>query len=197
MSCLRVCQALHQFGERVDRLGELVALVAQRPEHGVEVDDDLPDQLVAVGQRVRQRRGLGEERADRSALPLECRDQLAGQRVDLVGIQRPEQRPEPADQRVQIQRRRGAGQRDRVARVELLGAAGAFLERQIAAADEVVVADDGPGALGEHHRVVGGELDQRRRVVLDGDFLTLPTSTPAMRTKSPFSSPVTLVNSAR
>ena len=27
-------------------------------------------------------------------------------------------------------------------------------------------------------------------------FLTLPTSTPAMRTKSPFSSPVTLVNSA-
>ena len=57
--------------------------------------------------------------------------------------------------------------------VELLGAAGALLQRQIAAADQVVVADDGPAALGQHHRIVGGELDQRRRVGLNRDLLDL------------------------
>ena len=61
MSFLAGLQALHQFGERVDCLCELVALVAERPQHGVQVDDDLPDQLIPVGQRVRQRRGLGKE----------------------------------------------------------------------------------------------------------------------------------------
>ena len=107
--------------------------------------------------------------------PWPCRalNQLAGQRIHLIGIQRPEQRPETADQRVQVQRRRGAGQRDRVARLELLGAAGTLLQRQVAAADQVVVADDGPAALGQHHRVVGGELDQRRRIGLNRNLFHL------------------------
>ena len=57
--------------------------------------------------------------------------------------------------------------------IELRGAAGAFLQRQIAAADQVVVPDDGPAALGQHHRVIGGELDQRGGIGLNGNVLDL------------------------
>ncbi len=57
--------------------------------------------------------------------------------------------------------------------LQLLGAARAFLQREVAAADEVVVSDDGPAALGQHHRIVGGELDQRRRIRLDGNLFHL------------------------
>ena len=57
--------------------------------------------------------------------------------------------------------------------LQLLGAAGTLLQCQIAAADQVVVADGGPAALGQHHRVVGGELDQHGGVVADGDVLDL------------------------
>ena len=42
MSCLARGQSVDQFGQRVDRLAELLALVAQRPEHGVQVVDHLP-----------------------------------------------------------------------------------------------------------------------------------------------------------
>ena len=108
MSVLRAAKPVDQLGQRVDGLAELLALLAQRAQHGVEVDDHLPDELVAVGQRVGQRGGLVQERADGGALALEGRDQLAGQRVDLIGIQRPEQRAEAADQRVEVQGGRGA-----------------------------------------------------------------------------------------
>ena len=75
--------------------------------------------------------------------------------------------------------------------------AGAFLQFQIAVADQVVVADQRLGALGQHHGVVGGELDDDNVVVsLIEMCLTLPTSTPAMRTKSRSLSPLTLVKSA-
>ena len=94
--------------------------------------------------------------------PWNAVNQLAGQRVDLVGVQRAEQRPEAADQRVEIQCRFGAAQRDGVPGLQSDRAAGALLERQVTAADEVVVADHRPAALGEHHRVVGAEFDQRR-----------------------------------
>ena len=69
----------------VDRLVELLALTAQRAQHGVEVVDDLPDQLIAVGQCVGHRRGLVQKRPDRVALSLKRLDQLTGQRVDLLG----------------------------------------------------------------------------------------------------------------
>ena len=65
----------------------------------------LPDQLITVGQCVRQRRGLRQERVDRSALALQGGNQLSGQRIYLIRVQRPKQRPEAADQRVQVQRR--------------------------------------------------------------------------------------------
>ena len=54
-----------------------------------------------------------------------------------------------------------------------LTAAGALFQRQISAADEVFVADDGPAALGEHHRVVGSELDEHGGVGLDRDVFDL------------------------
>ena len=39
--------------------------------------------------------------------PWKALDQLTGQRVDLIRIQRAKQRPEAADQRVEVQRRLG------------------------------------------------------------------------------------------
>ena len=45
--------------------------------------------------------------------------------------------------------------------VEPSEVSGALLQFQVAAADEVVVADERLGAFGEHHGVIGGELDHR------------------------------------
>ena len=55
---LAFCQPVDQLRQRRHRLVELVALFAQRSEHGVEVVDDLADQQIAVGQGVGQRCGL-------------------------------------------------------------------------------------------------------------------------------------------
>ena len=85
-------------------------------EHGVEVLDDLADRLVALGQRRGQLRGLVEDVVDGAALALEHRDDRLRDGVDLVRVERPEQRPEPTDQRVEVERRLGARQRDGAAR---------------------------------------------------------------------------------
>ena len=57
-----------------------------------------------------------EKRTDRGALALKCRDQLAAERVDLIGVQCAKQRAEPADQGVEVQCRGGPVDRDGVAR---------------------------------------------------------------------------------
>ena len=59
--------------------------------------------------------------------------------VDLVRVQRPEQRPETADQRVEIERRLGVRQRDECRRrQDPVGAlAVAALELQVAVTDQV------------------------------------------------------------
>ena len=116
MSVLRAAKPVHEFGQRVDRFAELLALTAQRSQHGVEVDDHLPDQLIAVGQRVGQRRGLRQKRADRRALALERRDQLPAQGVDLSGSSARNNGRKPPISGVQIQRRLGAVERYRGAR---------------------------------------------------------------------------------
>jgi hypothetical protein len=72
--------------------------------------------LVPVGQRRRQRRGLVEDVVDRAPLPLEDRDDRLGNVVDLVRIERPEDGPEPADQRVKVQCRLGVLDGDGAAR---------------------------------------------------------------------------------
>ena len=86
-------------------------------------------------------------------------DELAGERVDLHGIQRAKQRPKATDQRIQIQRGFGVIHADRRSRVEALDSARPLLQLQIAITDEVLLADQCTGAVGEHHGVLGGELD--------------------------------------
>ena len=50
-------------------------------------------------------RALNPDELIGRALALQGADQLAGQRIYLIRVQRPKQRPEAADQRVQVQRR--------------------------------------------------------------------------------------------
>ena len=64
-------------------------------------------------------RGLVEDVVDGAALALEDRDDRLGDVVDLVGVQRAEQRPEAADQRVEVERGLGALDRDGAARGQL------------------------------------------------------------------------------
>ena len=76
--------------------------------------------------------------------------------------------------------------------------AGALDQGDVALADQVAVADGGLGAVGEPALLVDAERHLRERPVVDLDLLRPdPTRTPAMRTSSPSSSPVTSVNIAR
>ena len=49
----------------------------------------------------------------------------------------------------------------------------AFFQRQVATADEVVVSNDRSVALGQHHRIIGTEFDQRSGVISDLDVVDL------------------------
>ena len=113
-----------------------------------------------------QRRGLRQHREQGAALPLENPQQLAGQGVDLIGIQRPEQRAETADQCVDVQCGRSTRQRNRRARRQPAWRPGALFEREIAVTDQVFVAHDGFGALGEPQSFVDGEVDADRAVAM-------------------------------
>ena len=105
MSLLRSARPCDEFGQLVQAFGELIVTLGEGAQHRVQVGDDLADELIAAGQCGRQRRGLGQHRRDGAALALEHPEQFAGQRVDLIGIQRAEQRPEPADQCVDVEGR--------------------------------------------------------------------------------------------
>ena len=168
-----VGQRLNQARQRVDSLRELRTLVAQGTENGVQVGDDLTDQVVAVGELVGKGGGLAEERANGVTLTLEGADQLTGQCVHLIRIQGAEQRTEAADQRIQIQSRRGAGQRNGVACGENPRAACALLQCHIASTDQVVVSDHGPGALSQHDGGIRTEHDFHRVVRFDRHRLDL------------------------
>src|SRR5690606_19015432 len=130
-------------------------------------------QFVSVGQRVRQRGGLLQDRPDRGALALKGRDELTGQRVHVRGVQCVEEWPETADQRVEVQGRRGPIERDRLSGSQFGGSAGTLFEGQVPASDEIVVADDRAASLCQHHRSVSAELDQYGGIVPDTDVLDL------------------------
>ena len=139
---------------------------AEGVQHGVQVGDQLTDQLAAPGQGRRQRRGLCQHRGQRAALPLENTQQFTGQRIDLIGIQRSEQRAEAPDQRIDVQCGRCAGQRNRRTRRQPAGRPRALFEREVAVTDQVLVAHDSFGALGEPHPVVDCEADGDRAVAM-------------------------------
>ena len=115
---LAVGQSPGELRQLVQTFGELVVAGGEGAQHGVQVGDDLADELIAAGQRGGQRRGLGQHRRDGAALALEHLEQFAGQRVDLVGVQRSKQRPEAADQGVDVERGGGPGQRNRLSRLQ-------------------------------------------------------------------------------
>src|ERR1700741_5504895 len=105
---------MDQLRQRRHGLVEPVALAPKRPQPHVEVVDDLPDQLVAVGPGVRTRRRLVQKRPDGGALALKRLDELSAELVDLFGVQRTKQWPEPAEQSIQIQRGLRTSHRNRL-----------------------------------------------------------------------------------
>ena len=91
--------------EVVDGLVEFLAMSDRGVQHGVQVLDHLADRLVAFGNVRSQLRGLVEDVVDGAALTLKHGDDGRRDGVDLFRIQRPEQRLETTDQRVEVQRR--------------------------------------------------------------------------------------------
>ena len=105
--------------------------------------------------------------------PWNTLQQFAGQRVDLVGIQRTEQRPEAADECVDVERGRRPGQRDRLSRLQFPHRPRPLFEGQITITDEVLVAHRRLGALGERQSLVDGEVDRDGAVLVQGQVLDL------------------------
>ena len=109
-------EAAHELPERRDQLVELLVAVGDVVEHLAEVVDEVADHLVAVGQGAGHRGGVGQQALERAALALEDLDDLVGQLVDVGGAERLEERLEPVEQHGEVERRRGARDRDRRAR---------------------------------------------------------------------------------
>ena len=156
-----------------------------RGQRGGEVVDHVADQLVAVGEAVGERGGVGQQLLDGAALALQHLHQVHAQLVDLLGVERLEQRLEPVEERGQVEGRRGPGHRDGVAPLEpgagLRGIDGdptdpvveavgqrvavlvARLEGEIAVADQVEEAH--LGARGGRERYVGVHLERHHGLV--------------------------------
>ena len=109
-SCGESADEALQLGEQ---LGQLVVARVDRAQHRVEVGDRAADHRVAVGQRRGQRRRVGEQRVDVAALALQRLDDLEGERVDVLGVERREQRLEAVEQHGEVERRLGLLQRQR------------------------------------------------------------------------------------
>ena len=135
--------------------------------------DTVRPRLVSIASITSSRRASPEvsepvraiRRAHRHPLALEGLDDVHRQRVDVVGVERAEQRLEAVEQGVEVERRRRARHRD-----QLVGGLARVLpalrldQGEVPPADEVEVAQLGAG--GGAHRQVGLHLeaDPRRRV---------------------------------
>ena len=100
-----VLQPGDQSLEVVDGLVELLPMFGRDVQHGVQVLDHLPDRLVTIGDLAGRLRGLVEDVVDGAALTLKDGDDGRRDGVDLVRIERTEQRLETTEQGVEIQRR--------------------------------------------------------------------------------------------
>ncbi len=106
-------------------------------------------------------------------MALKDSQQFAGQRVDLIGIQRPEQRAEAPDQRIDVERGRCSCQRNRRTRRQPARRPGAFFKREITVTDQVFVAHDRFGAVGEPHPFGYCEADGDCAVAVQGKVADL------------------------
>jgi hypothetical protein len=84
--------------------------------------------------------GVVYQAGDRACLALEHLDDLVRELVDVRWRQRAEQRLEPVEQHREVERGRGLVERDGVALVQRLAAAGTLREGDVALADQVAVA---------------------------------------------------------
>src|SRR6516165_5440192 len=143
------------------------------PHRGVQDDvqvlDHLADRLITLAELRGQLRGLVEDIVDGAALALEHRDQRRRDGVDLLRVQRPKQRFETTDERVEVQRRRRPRHRDEPARRQdpVGSLALASLELQIAVTDQVEIADLCGRRLIQRHRAVDLELHPRPLAAID------------------------------
>jgi hypothetical protein len=167
-------QAGDQRLQRADQLRELLVARVHRLEHRVQIVDHLADHLVAVGERVGQRRRAGEQALDGAALALQHLDDLERELVHLLRIESGEQRLEPVEQHGEVERRAGALDRDRAAcRQHLACGPCALLEREVALPDEVAVEDRRPRRrrdrlVGRHAELHLGEPPVDDPHVVDG-----------------------------
>src|ERR1700754_126565 len=97
---------MDQFLQSVDCAGEVVAVLRQGVEGGLEVLDQLLDDLVVVRERVRERRRLRAQRIQGSPLALQDLDQRGGKCVDVLWIQSLDNGSQPAEQQIEVQGRR-------------------------------------------------------------------------------------------
>src|SRR5690606_2386991 len=165
-------QPRHELLQPHDQLVQLRRSLVDRGQHRVEVVDHLPDHLVLLGDRGGQRRGALQQALHRAALALQDLDDLVRQLVHVVRRERAEQRLEAVEQLVQVQRGRGAFERDRVARLQrATRRAVALFQRDVALADEVAVLDRRLDAGGQSPAPFDVELDLGVPAVDDVDRL--------------------------
>ena len=94
-----------QLLEVVDDRVDVLLVVGHRGQDGVEVGDDVPDQLVAIREGLCEGRRGGEEVLYGPGLALEHHDDRFRQLVDLARVERSEQRAEPAEQGIEVESR--------------------------------------------------------------------------------------------
>src|SRR6185312_7040738 len=77
----------HQLLELVDAGVELRALLVDGGEHGVQVVDDVGNDLIPIRQILAERPGAGQQVGQRAALALQQLDDRIADLVDLVAVQ--------------------------------------------------------------------------------------------------------------
>src|SRR6185312_5242641 len=76
----------HQLLELVDAGVELRALLVDGGEYGVQIVDDVGDDLIPIRQGLTERAGAGQQVRQRTALALQKFDDRIADLVDLVAV---------------------------------------------------------------------------------------------------------------
>ena len=161
-------QSRNEFGQIVQPSANWSSRSAKVPSTVFRFVITSTDELVTARQGVRQRRCLRQDGRNGAALPLEHPQQFTGQRVDLIRVQRTEQRSETADQCVDVEGGRGARERNRLSGLQFAYRTGSVFQGEIAVADQILIPHGRLRALGQDDLVVDGELDVDSAVLVQG-----------------------------